>query len=292
VIELRSATNQLTALAELVEAEFMYQYEAGTSSAVAAALGIATTRIGGGVALSMRNEPSGYWNKALGFGVREPVTDDLVARVLDFYRTEGHQGTTIQIAPAVLPIDWPDIRARHNLTPGGQIVKLCCPVDACRPPANRTRLRVGPVDPAHARTWASVVLRGLGMPSRGLVEMLAASVAAPGFRPFAAWDGDDIVGGANLYVHGQVGSLNAASTLPSHRGQGAQSALIAARAEQAAAEGCHWLVAEAGNPPVDGTNSSLNNMRRTGLRELYVRQNWLWKSPITRPAHGSRARLR
>ena len=53
---------------EGAEAEFMYQYESMAPRSAVTSLGIVTARIGGGVVLSMRNDVTGYWNKALGFG--------------------------------------------------------------------------------------------------------------------------------------------------------------------------------------------------------------------------------
>jgi hypothetical protein len=120
------------------------------------------------------------------------------------------------------------------------------------------------------------------MPSDGaLAQMLAASVENPGFRTFAAWDGGDIVAGGNLFVHGEAGSINTGATLPTHRGRGGQSAVIAARIAAATEAGCRWLVAEAGKPPAGTSNASLNNLIRAGLKPLYARTNWNWKNPAS-----------
>ena len=91
--------HQISRLAEAAEAEFMYHYETMGSASTQAALGIAAARIGGGVALSMRNDVTGYWSKALGFGFTEPITDRLVDQVIDFYRVERSPSAVIQIAP-------------------------------------------------------------------------------------------------------------------------------------------------------------------------------------------------
>ncbi|WP_445165450.1 GNAT family N-acetyltransferase [Mycolicibacterium sp. Dal123E01] len=115
-----------------------------------------------------------------------------------------------------------------------------------------------------------------GMPEQGLADMIAAGLANPHFRPFAAWDGDEIVAAANMFIHGEIASLNTASTLSTHRNRGAQSALIAARAKEAAEAGCRWLCAETGRPEDGETNSSLSNLVRAGLRPLYYRRNWIW----------------
>ena len=67
-----------------------------------------------------------------------------------------------------------------------------------------------------------------------------------------------------------------ASTLPTHRGQGAQSALLAMRVEDALAAGCRYLSAETGKPDPGEDNSSWNNMLRLGFRHLHDRSNWVW----------------
>ncbi len=59
-----SSSLDLAAL-EGIEAEFMYRYETDTPKATREQLGIKTTRIGGGVALSVRNDPTKFWSKAL-----------------------------------------------------------------------------------------------------------------------------------------------------------------------------------------------------------------------------------
>ncbi len=267
--------DQISRLAEAAEAEFMYQYEKMASLSTQATLGIATARIGGGVALSMRNDVTGYWSKALGFGCTEPVTGQLIDQVIGFYRAEHCPGAVIQIAPASLPSDWPTICSRNNIRPDSHWIKLACSIDDFQPGKN-TDLRIGSVGPEDFSRWASTALRVYGMPEEGLADMLAAGLAHPSFRPFAAWDGDEIVATANLFIHGEIGSLNTAATLPTHRNRGAQSALIAARAKEAANAGCRWLCAETGRPADGEINPSLNNLASAGLRPLYYRQNWTW----------------
>jgi hypothetical protein len=273
-------TARLTALAERSEAEFMLQYEEQAPASAKAELGISTRRLEGGVVLSMRNDPSGgYWCKALGFGHETAVTEELVARIIDIYRAEGVSLAALQIAPSALPADWPAIAAAHGLTPGGEIVKLACAVEDLRLDAVQTSLRVGPVESRDAVEWARVVAGTFGMPTEGgMLDMFAATVEHPGFHTFAAWDGEQIVAGGNLFVHDEVGSINSGATLPSHRNRGAQSAVIAARAAAAVAVGCRWVVAEAGKPPAGVSNPSLNNLTRIGLRPLYSRQNWTWRN--------------
>jgi GNAT superfamily N-acetyltransferase len=273
--------DEFTRLAEAGEAEFMYQYESSATPATKRQLGIATTRIAGGVVMSMRHDVTGYWSKALGFGTTEPVTADVIDDVIAFYRAEGATGAVLQIAPDLLPPDWPDICGRHGLTATSPWIKLFGAIGDIEDrddvsTGHRTDLSVRAVEPDDHERWALTILNGFGMPTAGLADMMTEAVNHPGFRPFAAWDGDEMVAGASLFIHGPVGCLNATATLAGHRNRGAQTALIAARTRAAADAGCRWLSAETGRPADDESNPSLNNLLGSGLRPLYERENWAW----------------
>ncbi|MGW6276218.1 GNAT family N-acetyltransferase [Kribbella sp. NPDC055071] len=267
---------ELSTLVEQTEAEFWHAYETAGSDAVKAKLGIASERVAGGIAISMLNDPTGgFWCKALGFPADTQLTSELVGDVLDFYRRQGTPSASVQPAPSILPDDWATIAAEHGLTPGGTIVKLTCAVDDLIETPAKTDLRVGPVGPDEATEFATATLLGFGMPD-ALADMVAATVEHPAFRPFAAWDGDQIVAAGTLFVHGTVGSVNAGATVASHRNRGAQSAIIAARIAAARELGCTRLIAESGQPAPGTTNPSLDNLIRAGLKPLYSRQNWNW----------------
>jgi GNAT superfamily N-acetyltransferase len=268
----------MTGLAEATEAELYFACETGAPAATKKELGIATARIGGGVALSMREDRTSFWSKALGLGVTEPVTARLVDEVLSFFRAEGTPSALLQIAPSLLPADWESIAAERGLRGESAWMKLAAPIDQLTA-TGTTQLRVAKVRPDEAERWASAVLRGFGMPEATLGPMFAAYVEDPAFTLFAVWDGDEIVAGANLFIHGAVASLNHGSTLPGHYRRGAQSALIAARIEAAREAGCSWVTSESGKPRPGEANPSLDNLQRAGLRPMYARQNWRWTNP-------------
>jgi len=244
---------------EQVEAESNFALESGAPDDIAEFLGIATRRIGGGVALSMLNDPTNYWSKALGF--TEPLTADVVAEVCDFYRERGATRAVLQLAPSVLPADWDEIRAKQGIAAGTTWVKLAHNGSPAVPA--ETSLRIDLVDAEHADEWAAVLLAGFGMPLEGYQAMFAASLAHPGVTAYGAWDGDRLVAGA---------------TLPSHRGRGAQSAFLARRIADATAAGCTVLSAETGKPAEGVRNPSLENLTRVGFEVLYDRVNWVWTS--------------
>ncbi|MEU7875191.1 hypothetical protein [Dactylosporangium sp. NPDC049140] len=79
-----------------------------------------------------------------------------------------------------------------------------------------TDFRIGPVTTNDARAFGEVIVTGFGTPGTPLSDMIAASVGAPNSYPFSAWDGDTMVAGGVLLVHGEVGALHSASTLPEY----------------------------------------------------------------------------
>ncbi|MEV4759122.1 GNAT family N-acetyltransferase [Micromonospora sp. NPDC049559] len=261
-----------TALVECVEVELNVAIVALLPAVVRERYGFAVRRVGGGASLAYRE---GNLHKTLGLGLTEPVTEKLIADVIDWHREHGSTALRIQIAPDALPSDWDEICAVHGLTGGGWTVKLAGAVDAIQ--SRTTDLRIAPVTPAQAGQWASLITDVFGMPEP-FTMATAASVGQPAYRGYAAWDGDEMVAAASLFIHGEAAALNSDATEESHRGRGAQSALIAARAAAAAAVGCRWLVAETARPEPGDSTPSLNNMIRLGLTPLYDRQDWVWQA--------------
>ncbi|WP_256069843.1 MULTISPECIES: GNAT family N-acetyltransferase [unclassified Streptomyces] len=238
--------------------------------------------MGGGVAVSMRRDPTGFWSKALGMGFDEPVTADLIEEVCAFYRAQETPSAVLQLAPSVLPENWAEICAKAGLSAGSTWLKLAGETDVVvrhasasqRPP---TGLRVAAVENGQAGMWGSVMLRAFGMPEGSLAEMAGAAVGRPGWHSFATWDGSDLVGGGAMHVHQDTAQFFSGATLPQARGRGGQSALLAARARAAQAAGCGWLIAETRAGAPGSRNSSLHNTLRLGFRVLYERQDWIWR---------------
>jgi GNAT superfamily N-acetyltransferase len=253
----------------------MYALAAGTSAAARREFGIGFTRLGGGIAVSVLRDSSRFWNKAIGLGVTEPVDAELVAELIAFNRSQGNTQTVIQIAPGNLPPDWEALCERFGIQGGSVWAKLVCRPSAFS--AGHTALSVQPLEDDQAPRAAEILAEGFGM-SPGLVSSLYVPAFRTGrYQGFAAWQADAIVAMGALCVSGPTASMYGAATLPEHRRLGAQSALLAARAEAAAAAGCEWLIAETGVPQVPGGNPSLNNMCRVGFEVLYERTNWIWR---------------
>ena len=266
-----------SARAERAEALAMHTFVTGVPEPARSTFGISATRLGGATVLALADDPTDYWSKALGFGVTEPVTRELMTEVVRFYELSGARLALVQIAPAALPEDWAEIAADLGLEQRAGWVKL--QRDLAAPgelPEVTTGLRIEPVAEHQLAEWARVLFSGFGMPAD--YDVMGTSVDPAVFRRFGAWDGDRLVAAASLVVDGDAGGMFGAATLPEHRGRGAQSGLLAARLRAAAGAGIRWVSAETGAETPEWRNPSLHNIRRAGLVDRYERPNWLWRA--------------
>jgi GNAT superfamily N-acetyltransferase len=139
-------------------------------------------------------------------------------------------------------------------------------------------LSVVAVEPDRAGDFAAVVAGGYGLPDWS--EPFAAGVVGrPGWSCYVAYDGDRPAGAGALYVDGGVGWLGFGATLPDFRGRGAQSAILAARIEDARRQGCTTVVTETGERDDRRPSGSYRNILRAGFREANVRPNYRAPTP-------------
>lgn len=259
---------------ERAEAEYFRRFLDRAPAADRERLGTSTASVRGGVVAVVTADPSRYWTKALGFGADGPVDDALVAEVVDVSTAAGATEGVLAIAPAFLPTDWAAICERHGLVAASRWAKSVRAVDTdTDDDTARTDLPVRRLTVDDVPGWARIIREAFGMNEPDLSPMLRGAVEDPVAHVFGAFDGDLLVGAAALHVVDGVGSLNTGGTLPSHRGRGVQSALIAARAAAARAAGCRLLTAETGGAETD---PSYRNLGRAGFVRAYHRVNWRW----------------
>jgi GNAT superfamily N-acetyltransferase len=129
-----------------------------------------------------------------------------------------------------------------------------------------------------ADDFARVVAGGYDLPQWTL-PLAANAVGRPGWSCYVAYDGDAAAGAGALFVHEGVGWLGLGATLPEFRGRGAQSALLAARIEDARTQGCSTVVTETGELAEGRPSVSYRNIVRAGFREAGIRANYRAPSP-------------
>ncbi len=137
----------------------------------------------------------------------------------------------------------------------------------------RSGLHVARVDADRAADFARVVAAGYELPEWA-APVAANVVGRPGWSCYVAYEGDEPAGAGALFVHEGVGWLGFASTIDRFRGRGAQSAILAARIEDARQQRCRTVVTETGQLEESRPSSSYRNILRAGFREAGVRPNF------------------
>lgn len=107
---------------------------------------------------------------------------------------------------------------------------------------------------------------GQEYPREAIERVFEDFAAAPGFRRYLAYVGDEVAGGASLREFEGVAQLCGAATLPVFRRRGVQSALLAARLHDAARRGCDLAVVTTAPG-----STSMQNAQRRGFALLYAR---------------------
>jgi GNAT superfamily N-acetyltransferase len=235
--------------------------------------GASRLEIGGGVAVASEvSKDIILFDRALGFGFDEPLTEETVEAVAAFFRDRGRPRSSIQLAPAVATPEAVGCLRDRGYVPGRRWVKLWH--DLRTLPVMRSSLRVERIDAARADDFVAIGLEVFELAS-SLDPFLRAVIGRPGWSHYLAFDADRPVATAAMSVFDDVAWFGFGATLEEARGRGGQSALFTARLRDAADLGCRWAVVETGEETEEfPVNHSYRNMVRAGFHLAYARQNY------------------
>ncbi len=104
------------------------------------------------------------------------------------------------------------------------------------------------------------------LPRDVLDRVFGDTIAAPGFERYLARRGGEVSGGASFRMQDGVAQLSGAATLPAHRRQGVQSALLRHRLAEAVRRGCDIAVVT-----TEPGSKSQENVQKAGFALLYAR---------------------
>jgi len=255
----------------------MCERTAGAPAALVAELGLRCEPVDGGTAFIAARFPHATVNRVTGFGLDRPLDQAALDRVLALY---PHRVFSIQPSPMARPPELAGWLAARGFAVGFHWLIWARAAEA--PPAeSATGLELRRLGPEHAEEFAALVCTAYAIPAR-LAPLHAAGVGRPRWHHWGAFDGDRLVSAGILYVHGEVGRLFTAGTLPTHRGRGAQGALLVRRMREACALGCRWVTAETADDLPDKPNPSVHNLDRLGFRLLHRRPAWMPREPGAR----------
>jgi len=205
--------------------------------------------------------------QAIGLGLHGDVPDSDLDRLGDFFHSRG-AAAALELCPLV-PMSLYERFAKRGyrlLEVSDVLFRKLTELnsDVKTPPSGVSIRRAAPDE---AKLWTKTVAQGFAEHNPVTQSILD---VMEGFFPaahcFLAFVEGTVAGGAALSVREGVCGLFGASTLPEFRGRGVQSALLKARLESAAAQGCDVAVSIAQPGSV-----SHRNIERQGFRVAYTR---------------------
>lgn len=140
------------------------------------------------------------------------------------------------------------------------------------PPAEAADLIARAAAPSEAEAWIEAAVAGwalTGEVAEHIRQIARISFTSPATTAFLVERRGEIIATGSFGMHEGVAHFAGASTLPAHRGLGAQRALLAARLAEARKRGCD--VATMGAEP---GSISQRNAERNGFRVAYTRTKW------------------
>ena len=236
--------------------------------------GVLTIPIAGGIAAwAERGSPL---TKIVGLGFAGVPGDgelDAVERAFD----ERSTPVRVELASLADPEIASRLARRGYFFVGFENV-LGLPLKDRQPSALPAGIEVAESGAAELSEWLDAVVTGFahpddqGVPSdeefpREVLERVMGDLAsASGFSRYLARRGGEIAGGASLRMEGGVAQLCGAATLPAHRRQGVQTALLLSRLDLARDAGCDVAVVT-----TQPGSKSQENVQRQGFQLLYTR---------------------
>lgn len=256
--------------AELELRCFRDLYDAAPAD-VRRAMGWRCESVGGALVSVAKDAPTILFNRVLGLGVRQPASRETIDDILRLYVDTGVERFFVHVRPEASPPEVGDWLVERGLEPQRRWMKF--ERDAAPAPEAKTALRIGPVTEDHGLAFGRVVANAfdLGAAAAGLFPAL---VGRPSWQLQAAFDGDELVGAGIMFIHGEYAYVAFGATAPTHRGRGAQGAVLAARIEAARALGCTLLFTETGEEVPGEAQHSYRNIERAGFVPAYTIANY------------------
>lgn len=256
---------------EGVEREMYVDLYEALPAELAREFGIFLFRAGETLRLTATGIDHPFFNRVMGVGLDAPADRECIEAQVKHYRSAGVRRFMLQVLPHI------ETEAlRKNLTALGlqRLRGWAKHVgEAGAAPEVRSDFQVEEIDGGRADEWARLCADGFDFPS-GVRPWLAGTVGRAGWHHYLGFADGRPAACAALVVNRPFATLSFAATQPEHRGRGAQSALIARRARDAARLGCRWVVSETDEERPDRPNPSTHNVVRLGLPIRYVRANW------------------
>jgi hypothetical protein len=238
-------------------------------------LGLRSREVAGGFVMAADREDSLLQNRALGLGLEESLSDEIVREVVDHYR-DGPPGFAINLCPFALRPETETLLTEHGFGTFFHHLKWGRGSEPVNLPEQR--LRVETVGSDQQDEWARLAARIFESPE-GHADWSKRVVGRPGWFHYLAYEGDTPIAVGCMFVLDGAAWLGSGGTLERHRRRGAHRALLARRLQDGLEHGARLFTLETGPAWRDLPGESLRNAARAGFHPVYARPSWIWPLP-------------
>jgi ribosomal protein S18 acetylase RimI-like enzyme len=236
------------------------------------------------------------FNKLAGLGFESPVSAESLVALEAAYDARGGEVRVEQATLADPSVATLLTRRGYELVGYENVLGLALDAEtrhalAVARDEDRSRgVTVARATAEETRTWIDTVTEGFLHPdafdgppptesfAREVIEQVFVGFSATkGTTLYLARHNGELAGGGSLRISSALAQLSGASTLPSHRRRGVQSALLRARLIDAAEQGCDLAIVT-----TEPASKSQHNVQRAGFALLYSR------AILIRPARDAR----
>ncbi|SDX89746.1 hypothetical protein [Paenibacillus sp. CF384] len=239
-----------------------------------------STRIGTSVALADPGTPIYEFNRVLGLGSDNPVSQAELEPAIAWMNEHAAPSYALQIAPAArLGTFEEQVQANGFNRTGNGLAKFYRDARAAESHPQPSSIEVKLVIPHHAADFGYAVQAGFGLPA-SVIPWFTALVGRPKWNVYVAYDGHLPVACGAMFMDHNWAWFGIDATVSEYRGRGAQNAIIKRRITDGIDAGVIGFTAETGQPSEgeENQNKSYCNYQRAGFTRQYIRPNYVNRS--------------
>ena len=258
---------------EWIEAAAWSDMLQAVPKAAADRLGVSVRRVGAVRVLRATGIDHPLFNRAMGLGVAERGTREIVDQVVDSFQNVGVSRYFVHLPPSASASElgaWLEARGLEpyhrrwaKLVRGGERVDVEAPTGLT--------IRAARIEDAPA--VGTLLASAFDVPEPGAV-LFSSVVGRRRWLTYVAAHDDAVVAAGGLFADGNMGYVAFAATDPRYRKLGAQRALLARRLRDGLDLGCRAFVSETGESVPGDPQHSYKNLLQVGFREQYLRDNY------------------
>lgn len=213
------------------------------------------------------------FNRIVGVGLNGDLSKDQLRVFIERYRENNVKRFFIQVIPDLTGSDTIANLESLGFSHYNNWIKLYREISPLEEISSD--LEVKRIDRSDAEAFADIVTQCFGWPTQFRI-WINALVGTPNWYHYMSYDGDQPVATAAFYKQGESIWIDFAATLESHRGRGAQSALLKKRFDDAIDMNAKFAVVETAQQTAEKEAPSYRNMIRYGFKQAYVRPNYIY----------------